>query len=641
MSNSRSFFLASAALLLGSLISTSAKADHPAAEKLLPEKTLVFVKIKSVEEFTKSFMQTGFMRMLQDEKLKPVTESLYGSAEEAYQQVEEQLGVTLGELQNLLKGEVCFGLIMDKDTPISIVLLADYKGNSETANKLLSAGESRAEESGAKLDSEDVEGVSIRTIEGGGDDETVHYFQKNDSICISNNQDIAKLVLARWMIEEGEELSADLKEEMAMALEGRTLSKNRKFLNVINACEPDEDNPPQAFFFVDVFELIKNSQSGVAGTALVGILRGLGVDGLLGVGGSMTNNHKEYESIMHIHVALANPRSGIIKMIAMEPGDLEPEPFVPPNVSNYFTTNWNAITTYNEIEKIYDMFQEEGAMAEELKENFTDRFGVDLKEDILKSLDGRISFCQVNVDSGALNGQAVIIAAKLKDANEFEDIFADLREGIQDLVDSTNSDRKIFTPEKYKGVEYFVLPGPPTAEEIERRRQEREDRIRERGGDVPPRRRRVQFQIRRAEPCLGIVGDYLVFTDSVDFMKIAITNEKNPDDVLADDPDYKKLLREVKRQLDGKKPAMIMYSRPEETFRMLFDAVQHEQTKSAIKDRSEDNPFFQALNKAFIENDLPEFDDLVKYFKPSAGVMTNDETGFHFMAFQPKIEEDK
>ena len=642
MSKSSAYFLVIATFFLGSLFSPTARAEHPEAEKLLPEKTQVLVKIKSVEKFTDSFMKTGLMRMLQDEKLAAVTESLYGSAEEAYQQVEDQLGVSLSELQTLLKGEVSFGLVMGKDMPITIVILADYKGNSETTNKLLEVGVAKATESGAESDTEEVGGVEIKSLSGNGDDEQVHFFQRNDSICVTNNQDMAKEILVRWMLEDGDEVSDDLKEELDEQLKSRTLSKNRKFLNVMKACDPDEDNPPEAIFFVDLFEIIKNSQSGVAGTALVGILRGLGVDGLLGIGGSMTNNHEEYESIIHLHIALANPRAGIIKMLAIEPGDLEPEPFYPPNVANYFTANWNLDTTYNEIEKIYDLFNGEGALADELSENFTEQFGVDLKEDIISSMEGRISFAQVNVDSGALNGQATIVSAKLKDPGEFEEIFADLREGIQELVDGENrdNDNKIFTSEKYRGVEYFVLPQPPSQEDIEQRRQERLERLREQGRDIPDRPRRVQFQIRRASPCIGIIGDYLVFTDSVDFMKMAIKSDKNPDDVLADDPDYKKLLREIKRQLDGKKPALITYQRPEETFRMLYDAVKHEQTQSAIKDRAEDNPFFQALNKAFIENEMPDFDDLVKYFKPTAGVMTNDETGFHYMAFSPKVDEE-
>lgn len=635
-------FTAFCVVCFGALLPSPLLADHPPAEKLLPEKTLLIVKIKSVKEFTESFMNSGFARMLNDEKMAPIVESLYGSAEEAYAQVQDSLGVSLEELRTLFKGELSLALVAEKDSPMSVVLLADYQGNADTANKLLEFGESRAEADGAEIDDEDVDGVSIRSING-GDGENVFYFQKDDSICATNNEELAKLILVRWKQEVEEEVSQDLLEELGDRLEGRTLNKNRKFLNVMKACDPDEDNPPQAIFFADVFELIRSTQSGVAGTALVGILRGLGVDGLLGIGASTTNNHPEYESILHLHVALANPRAGLIKMLAIEPGDLTPEPIIPPNVANYFTTNWNTITSYNEIEKIYDMFNGEGALADELNENFTENFGVDLKEDLLESLDGRISFAQVNVDSGSINGQSVLLSFKLKDPNAFEDIFADLRDGVEELRRGSgggNAENRVFTAEKYKGMEYFLLPQPPSQEEIERRRTEREERLRAQGQEIRPRRRRVQFQVRRPTPCIGIVGEYLIFSDSVDLMRIAISNYRNPDNVLADDPDYKKLLREIKRQLEGKKPAMIVFQRPEEAIHMLYDAVKSEQTRSAIKDRAEDNPFFLALQNAFVENELPAWDDIAKYFKPSAGVVTNDETGFHFMAFQPKIDEE-
>jgi len=622
---------------LVALFASPLHADHPKAEKLLPEKTVVFVKIDNMKEFVAGFSETSFMKMLKDEKVAPVVESLYGSAEEAYASVEETLGVSLAELQTLLKGEVCFALVAEKDEPLSVVVFADYKGNEETANKLLDFGEGAAVDGGAKVETEDVGETTIRSVDGGGDDEQVHYFQKNDSICMSNNLDLTKLMLARWMLEEGKELDTAFAEEMAEKLEKRTFNKNRKFLNVMKQCEGDEDYPPQARLFVDPYELIKATQSGVAGTALVGILRGLGVDGLLGVGASLTTSHEEFDSIMHIHVGLANPRAGIIKMLAIEPADLTPEPIFAANVANYFTTNLNSITAYNEVEKIYDLFNGEDALDEALQENFTDRFGVDLKEDILESLEGRLSFGQMTVESGALNGQAVVIAAKLKDADAFEDIFADLRDGIEELAD-----REIFTPEKYKGVEYFVLPGPPTPEEMEERRAARRAENEKNGRPNPEERpRRAQFGVRRPIPCIGIVGDYLVFSDAVDFMRDAIKNEKNPDAILADDPDYKKLLREINRQLDGKKPALITFQRPAETFRMLFDAVTNDDTKDAIRDRSEDNPFFGAMQKAFIDNELPDFDDMEKYFVPAAGVMTNDETGFHYMTFSQKADLDE
>ena len=76
------------------LFASPLRADHPDAEKLLPEKTVVFAKIDNVKDFVAGFSETSFMKMLKDENVAPVVESLYGSAEEAYASVEEGLGVS-------------------------------------------------------------------------------------------------------------------------------------------------------------------------------------------------------------------------------------------------------------------------------------------------------------------------------------------------------------------------------------------------------------------------------------------------------------------------------------------------------------------------------------------------------------------
>ena len=59
-------------------------------------------------------------------------------------------------------------------------------------------------------------------------------------------------LLAR-VFEAARHLSEDERRELDEQLKSRTLSKNRKFLNVMKACDPDEDNPPEAIFFVDLF----------------------------------------------------------------------------------------------------------------------------------------------------------------------------------------------------------------------------------------------------------------------------------------------------------------------------------------------------------------------------------------------------
>jgi hypothetical protein len=40
------------------------------------------------------------------------------------------------------------------------------------------------------------------------------------------------------------------------------------------------------------------------------------------------------------------------------------------------------------------------------------------------------------------------------------------------------------------------------------------------------------------------------------------------------------------------------------------------------------------------DNPLPNFADLEHYFQPQGGFMTSDDTGFHFLAFEMKSNDE-
>ena len=104
----------------------------------------------------------------------------------------------------------------------------------------------------------------------------------------------------------------------------------------------------------------------------------LGVDGLSGIGVTMTFAAGRYDGLTHMHVLLDNPRAGVMQVIAFEPGDTTPEPWVFADVENYITWNWNVRTSFNVIRSLVDRFQYEGAtdkfVAEKISEQFGHRF---------------------------------------------------------------------------------------------------------------------------------------------------------------------------------------------------------------------------------------------------------------------------
>ncbi len=81
-------------------------AEHPAAPNLLPERTVVLVRVRDVPDSIEKFKQTAFGRMIQDEQVGPLVSKLYSSANEAYKQVEEQVGVPLERLLAIPQGKL-------------------------------------------------------------------------------------------------------------------------------------------------------------------------------------------------------------------------------------------------------------------------------------------------------------------------------------------------------------------------------------------------------------------------------------------------------------------------------------------------------------------------------------------------------
>jgi hypothetical protein len=103
---------------------------------------------------------------------------------------------------------------------------------------------------------------------------------------------------------------------------------------------------------------------------------------------------------------------------------------------------------------------------------------------------------------------------------------------------------------------------------------------------------------------------------------------------LAKDLEFKLSMSKIKRQPGGETPGMISFNRPEEGMRLLYDIANGEQAKTFLAGQAENNDFFKNVDKAMKDNPLPPFALIAKYLAPGGGLLTNDETGIHYAAFQ-------
>ena len=141
---------------------------------------------------------------------------------------------------------------------------------------------------------------------------------------------------------------------------------------------------------------------------------------------------------------------------------------------------------------------------------------------------------------------------------------------------------------------------------------------------------------REPDPCLAIFGGYLIASDSTEFLHHVIVTQGGGLAALADDLEYKLVASRIRRQPGAEKAGLITFARPEQGMKQLYELATAEETKNRLARTSENNPFLRVLHTALKDNPLPPFAVIAKYLAPAGGLMTNDESGFHYLGFSLK-----
>jgi hypothetical protein len=421
----------------------------------------------------------------------------------------------------------------------------------------------------------------------GPDGNSAFQFEKEGTIVITTNKDLAAGVLSAW---NG-------------APTGASLADNDKFSSIMSRCSGAVDDPPQITWYVDAIDLIRAVARGNAaaqtGLALFPVL---GLDGIKGVGGSLTFATGDFDDVMHLHVLLESPRSGVVEMLALGSGDVTPEAWVPADASNYMTLHWELDETFRVASRLYNSLMNEGAFEAEVQRRVSERIGADFEKEVMPLLDGRITVANWVERDGPpkLNSQTLMVGIKLTDSEAFKPVRDKLLEKFSERLE-----KKTFA-----GVEYHTVV--PTERDLER--------------ELPADTRRPQI-------CAALLGDYLLLTDSELALQEAIKTSHDPELSLANDVEFKLIASRIKRQMGGDRPGMLQFNKPEEGMRLMYDIAAADTTRDRLASQSENNKFFRGLEKTMKDNPLPPFSVLAKYLAPGGGMVTSDETGFHWTTF--------
>ncbi len=579
----------------------TASAERAPAPELFPENTVVYFRVSSAPELVEKFQQTGLGRIGADEQIRPLIAQLYGSAAEAFTQVEQRVGSSLDELLKLPQGEIAVGVVASESGPPNVAVLVDFGDQGEMVDKLFD----RLRTEVSQLKTETVDDVEVLiAARPNRPDRPAVIFKKDETAVVTTNLELSRTLLARWG--GGQEQS---------------LTTNKKFGAIMSRCVAKKEEPPQVTWFVDPIELARGIlQGNFAAQAGLALLPALGLDGLSGVGGSVTLATESFDIVSHTHLLLENPRTGVLDMIALKSGDMTPENWVPADVSNYFTLHWDLSKTFTGGSTLYDSFRGEGSFAALVKRRFSDQLDIDFEKELLPALDGRISHAMWYERPIRPGAETRALAFKLTDAGA----------SSATLMKAVNRFNDRLTGKDYGGYRYYQFT-PRGRQDAAAGGGEGATEAEQPLPDDPRAARRAIRQ--RQQPCVTILGDYLVFTNRPTAMEKVIATHNDSSQSLATQLDYKVTAAKLRRLQRDREAAMVTFDRPEEQMRALYDLLTADSTREWLAARVDRNRGFKALHDSLADHPLPPFSVISQYLAPGGGILTNEETGIHYIGF--------
>ncbi len=567
----------------------AANADRPPSACLLPEDTLVFVSALDVPDMKDRFSRTTIAGLFNDSALQPVVADILGALDKRTAPLRESVGLTTDDLLNLPQGELTFALIPREEGKPSPVVLIDTGKNVGDAGLLIRALVQRIEEAGNTRREQEVLDTPITVFESvGRNQEDVAFFKRENTLVWSNDIAVLEKVLTIWN-GEGE----------------ATLAARDDFSQIMQRSR--RHNPkPQLMWYVNPMAIFEDSARGrMEMQVALMMVPALGLDGIKAVGGAVELDAGPYDSLWHAHLVLDKPRKGVVAMVQPKKGKMAPPDWVPADASDFITVHWDLPTTIDELRTIYDTIRGEGGLDEFIATRMSGPLGVDLIEEVMPALTGRVTFMRwIEKPIPERNSEGGLLAVELLPEAAAGEL---LRHVVQKHAAR-------FMRREFSGIVYYemIRPDPPV--------------------DQPQRRRRP------TSPCVGILDDTLIIADREALFKTVAMTQAGGMKRLSEAKDFETMMAEMGQLTGGSDPVMVRFQRPAERTEAWYEPIrQQKQAEEADRPRRARGPF-GGLERTLRNHTLPPFDALRKYFPPGGAVLIDDDAGLHYTGFTLKRE---
>lgn len=592
-----------AAVLPTSLVSAQ-ESTRPSAMKLFPAETLALLRVAHGREVFERFQQTGGGRMLSDPEIQPLVGEIWNFAETEYQNnVSEEAGFDWQDFSRLPKGEIAVAVVARGISRPGFLMLADFDGEQDDADFLLDRLHERWEAEGMVVEETPLDGETLVMVRRGDNREnSIGYVLKDACLVASNDETLLQQVLDRWAgrqpvvgepadAEEGEPLPGE-----------KTLADKAEFVSILRECSTQLEEPPQIVFYADPIGLARNLGRGNAGVSVgLAMLPSLGLDAVMGVGGTVSLATDQWDSLIHLHLLLDNPRSGVLTLLRFKQGDITPPSFVPDNVTRYSTLYLDAPGVFERLTQLIDQFRYVGSVREGIENGPSAALGIDFEEEFINNLAGRVIFLQGFDEPRRLQGGMMTAALSVEDPEVTQKALDTILERFEERIEA----------KEFEGATYYAIT-PFNAER-------------------PPEQRPFN-------PGFCLIDDTLIISMSTSVIEQMLAAHAGSAPRLADSEAYQEVQRRVERLTQGRELASFAYDNPTETFRHFYELAQDPQVQEFLGQARDGAPNAGGILDQLNPEALPPFEVIAQYLTPTGSYLLDTNTGLHFMMFNSRTE---
>lgn len=588
----------------------------PAAPRVLPSDTMVYVRLDSADNLRDELADSSIGKMINDPKLRPFADEFYSTARDLFDLVSEQVGVNLDELLAIPHGQVAFAVhpakpMEDDEKPefeardgededraaqrrerarrrdaygFGVTVIVDADENIDALMQVVDRVEQGATKSGRVVRTREIDKTKItRLLPRRVGEPPIEYFQRNGTLVFGVGHRAAQDVLEHWLGENDEP----------------SLSDNATFGTIMSRCIGSEATRPQLTFFVDPHAIIDRAikRSGSLSAGLVWpVIEDLGANRVGGIGGSSFSGGETFESIAHYHIKIDPPRDGVLGVLRPETGDTTPPNWVPESVAGYTTISWDIPKAYENFGKVLDNFQGADSLARLVESPVKQRLGIDLQEEFLNNVTGRIVRVTWMEPPARFNSGVTVLGLEVKDAIKVKSSIAQIRERMPNAL----------TVDTVAGNVVYKLRNRP---------------------------RNLPETMRQPEPCFMLLGNWLIYSDSTKFMEKAALADGGNLPRLIQLPEYELVAGELGGKLDGADPFLLSFIDGAQGVKVMYDMIKDENSRRFLRQAGENNVVAQKFAALLDRNELPAFSEFEQYFAPTGLFGYNEAGGIHFGFF--------